>query len=295
MFELAYHTLQSDFEVPLPPNFASQITKVLLSNIGNRVQEQGVVSETKILQVTTALLTDLDHNLKQHDDSDEYAKMASALFIRLSDMLPQSLKMLAAQERTTMNCQIQSDVAALLAMLLQIIDEVPTYDEGIFVNRGGSLIRRVYRSCLKIGITDATGSQRNISRLSLKLIRHLLLKSSDETAHLKVLCSQLSVPSPDEVFSMAVSHSKFQLAMSFQDGQSGSPDDSLRVELVQMLITCVSLAPELVNVDDQVNRSILAGFNAGLGKVDRMICKFYCGLNGISSTVSKHASCSVHR
>ena len=285
MFELVHHVLQSHSEVLLPGNFLAEMTTALLSN--------KVASEVNVLRMGIALLVDGGHGKRRIHDKDAYGKMGSAIFLCLSALLPASLKRVAEQHMGKMGCPDQSDVSFPLCMVVQLIEMVDHYDDGVLLDRGPSFIRRVYRSCLKTGISDVAGPGQHSYKLCLRLIRHLLLKTFGDSPPLKVLGSQLSSPSPDEVFSMVVSHSKFQSAMSFRDLDSCESDDSLRLELTELLTTCVKLAPDLVEVDADVNYSILAGFNASLSDVDVAIRRFYFILKDLSSKVRKASSMHI--
>jgi hypothetical protein len=243
-------------------------------------------TEVKVYRIGIGLLKCLEPCLTSPDDRLASGRLASALLVRLCEILPGSLVSRSRVKKRHEGGRQVLDASITLDMLFEIIGKAEHYDDAIFLRTSPTLMRRLFRACLKSGITEEGGLQRRLAISSLRLVHLILSKATHESTPLNVLGTTLSLPSADEVFTMTTSHSKFQAVISLRDLEQR--DEEITLEIVQLLLLCVTLSPNTIATDTAVNMALLAGFDAGLGEVDTVIRRFYNALDVSRSEVSEY-------
>jgi hypothetical protein len=261
--------LKSLENLPHTVTLATDITEILLSPSDDSVRDFGWSTEEKFYQLALSLLQLPGSSFESQGGSSVKGRLASALFVRLCEIIPQSLKYHADAKKGERGAHAQLDPRVVFTWLNVMIDNVSRYDADIFAGRGPSFIHGLVRGCLKRGVTDEAGIDECIPMMALKLVRKIITSVSDRSAPLMVLEACLSLPSPSEIFDMTVSHSKFQSSLALDKN-----NDSAILELVRLLLCCVSLSPDIV-VHENVWKSLFSGYGAGLGKLDTTMRRFF--------------------
>ncbi len=202
----------------------------------------------------------LDHLEAGGKEQDELGKhLRSELFYFLFAALPVLMKKKTSLRPT----KIKSDLA--LMWLLRLVKENPN---DILSRKIEPLMyQKVCRVCLKQGIT-AGNDDENVSMLSLKFIGLLLkLVKNDPSV------SPVS-PTARDVFEMIVSHSKFELLFADTEMGEGSSDtiiSELRENVLKLLISCILISDEDIQIESNVWKAIFSSFNAGISHTDVLI------------------------
>jgi hypothetical protein len=223
--------------------------------------------------------------LKSPDNLLSSGKLSSALLVHLCEILPGLLVSRSKVKKRHGSGRQVLDASLAFEILYEIISKAEHYDDAIFLRTSPTLMRRLFRACLKSGITEESGLQRHLALSSLRLV-HLILSKTTHDSPLNVLGATLSLPSADEVFTMTTSHSKFHAVLSLRDSEQR--DEEITLEIVQLLLLCVTLSPNTIVPDTAVNKALLAGFDAGLGEVDTTIRRFYNAFDVSRSDVSEY-------
>lgn len=121
--------------------------------------------------------------------------------------------------------------------------------------------KKLCRAGLKQGIHD-NSVETEIAAASLKLVGVVIQRCVAENSQL----THFTAPNPTEVFEMASSHSKFTAMVSREKTMERSDID--RIELFQLLHTCLKLSEETISLDDKWWSALFSAFNAGLDGAD---------------------------
>ena len=131
-------------------------------------------------------------------------------------------------------------------------------------------VRGCIISCLKSGINGPNGvDDSGVASQCLRLVRAMVTNSS--------FCD---IFSPGQIHQMIISHSMFRAAMIVSPQQIRDATSCQALELSRLLITCVSLANEKIQVDKETWQVICEGYNAGVnahGKSLRRLMYLYIG------------------
>jgi hypothetical protein len=243
-------------------------------------------TEAKVYRICIGLLRHLESGLKSPDNRLSSGRLSSALLVRLCEILPGLLVSRSKVKKRHESGWQVLDASIAFEILFEIISKAEHYDDAIFLRTSPTLMRRLFRACLKSGIIEESGLQRRLALSSLRLVQLILSKTTHDSAPLNVLGATLSLPSADEVFTMTTSHSKFHAVLSLRDSEQR--DEEITLEIVQLLLLCVTMSPNTIVPDTAVNKALLAGFDAGLGEVDTIIRRFYNSFDVSRSKVSDY-------
>jgi hypothetical protein len=200
----------------------------------------------------------------QGDDSYENSKrgwFTSALMQLCSD-LPKALRSFHradAEEK-----RVGSDVVLKSLNLLQFILtstelSLPVDQETIVC------LGIVLKTCLKHGITDQS-PEWAITAACLRLARLTL----GQMEKIGGLSDAVQVPtiSARIVFRMVVTHSKFHVALASKASKDKTASVMMRLELIRLLICCVSMARAEISFDRTLWSTLLSTFDAGVTAFD---------------------------
>jgi len=200
--------------------------------------------------------------LKANDmQSEELSKrLSSELFYFLFASLPKVLKKNALHKSTT----LPSDL--VLTWLIHLINENSDH----FFSRKieTSVSQKVCRACLKHGVAAGNDADK-VPTLSLHFMGLLMMK----VLH-KDFSGTPANPTAEEVFHMIVSHSKFE--QLFTDVENEEVDMSTtkskaKEYILKLMITCVMISINDIEIKPVVWKVIFASFNAGLSHIDILI------------------------
>lgn len=202
----------------------------------------------------------LDHLKATDKQSEDLSKqLSSELFYFLFAALPKILKKNSPQTPTT----LPSDL--VLTWLIRLIEE---NSDDLFSRKiETSTYQKVCRACLKHGV--AAGNNDKVPTLSLHFMGLLLTKLLHKD------CSVTpATPTAKDVFDMIVSHSKFE--QLFTDAENKEEDmlttkSKAKGHILRLMITCVMISTNDIQIEPVVWKVIFASFNAGLGHIDILI------------------------
>ena len=191
---------------------------------------------------------------------DEQTKeLSSELFCFLFAALPVIMKKNVLQKAR----RLQSDL--VLTWLIRLIRKNSDHLDLSKIEK--SIYQKVSRVCLKHGVAVGYDDE-NIPMLSLQFMALLI-----ERMHKDCPASPTS-PTAREVFEMVVSHSKFK--QLFTDVESGIEDTitagpKAKDHVIKLMITCVTISSEDIQIKSDVWKIIFASFNAGISHGDVLI------------------------
>jgi hypothetical protein len=201
-------------------------------------------------------------------------RLTGTLFALLCEWLPHTYKHQGAPDL---------DHITVLTWLVSLLQDVDEYDIEVLKEMKPSLIQKVFRSCLKHGISESTEDTEG-STMSLKLVRLLLVRMFGSQSQRQMLKEYFPNPSPAEVFAMLTSHSKFPLMLSRSvETPKGGCD---RLELVRLMLCCVILSPDEIAIESSTWTALYSAFNAGLGEIDTAIRQIFSASCSLQSQVS---------
>lgn len=201
-------------------------------------------------------------------------RLSSTLFFRCIEWLPYTHKI---KEAPNDDCIDTDIVLAWLATLCDIRD----FDLAVLRSINAPLIEKVFRSCLKYGITFYEKKPVTSSR-SLKFVAEFVTRLSDPNTPFSSLKDHwLLIPLTD-IFNMLTSHSLFAALLS----TSADDQNGVKLELVRLMSCCVTRSSEGVIMGMDVWCALFASFNAGLGELDTAIRKLFYACYDVLPEVS---------
>jgi hypothetical protein len=269
------------------------LTRVCLSLSEGSMHISSPSGEADLLQIGVEILKASNASFDSVGESDLKKQLRSALFCHLLELIPRCLKQ--HYGKRSGSTHVTQDPLNLFGLIFDMIDEVEGYDDGIFIDSGSTSLQRMIRSCLKYGIADDIVSDKDqqIRSSSLKLIRKILTEVSCPSSSPKAFFGSATLPPASDVFKMVVSHSKFQSVISHNGDDTF---DSLRLELIELLLCCISLSPEGIDMESSVFKTLISGFGAGLGQVDTALRRVFIAYSQseIQSKVSRFGRLHGH-
>ncbi len=202
----------------------------------------------------------LEHVKTVGQRSDNQANtLASEFFSFLFATLPVILKKNSTRRPT----KIRSDL--VLEWLIRIVKENSNHLDLSKIEQ--SVIQKVCRVCLKHGIAAGNDEQK-VPLLSLHFMG-LLMELMTKHGYSAPL-----VPTCRDVLDMIVSHSKFEKL--FTNGNDSEKDttatgETTKQHVLRLMITCVMLSTENIEIRSDVWRLIFTSFNAGMTCTDILI------------------------
>jgi hypothetical protein len=113
-------------------------------------------------------------------------------------------------------------------------------------------------------------------------VRNLLQALHRESSSLERLMFTQRIILASQIFDMVTTHSKFQAAIAQTDA---NPENRLKVETVLLLETCLSMTDQ-VRFDEEVWRSFLAAFDAGVSQTDIVLRRLLSCYQKLAPAVS---------
>lgn len=192
--------------------------------------------------------------------NEDISLLLSHAFVRSCKILSRLLKGFARNRQTSTS----SLLLTATSMISNILDKTLNQDT---VSHFLNAIDKSIVTCLKHGITEADDKLScQVSGECLKVVSRILNVSQ---------CNNftLSEFTPGQIHSMVVSHSSFQRALSNQVSYQSSKSDDVtqQIELIRLLILCVSLDARHINVDESQLSSILSVYTASTDNIDRLL------------------------
>jgi hypothetical protein len=267
------------------------LTKVCLSLSEGSMHISSPSAEADLLQIGVEILKSSNASFDSVDEIDAKKRMRSALFCHLLELIPRCLKQHYGKRFGSTH--VTQDPLKLFGLIFDMIDKVDGYDDGTFIDSGSTSLQRMIRSCLKYGISDVivSDNDQQIRSSSLKLIRMILTEVSSPSSSLKAFFGSATSPPAADVFKMVVSHSKFQSVISHNGDDTF---DGLKLELIKLLLCCLSFSPEGIDMESNVWKTLISGFGAGLGQVDTALRRVFItySQSAIHSKVSSFRPCA---
>lgn len=185
-------------------------------------------------------------------------------FLRCCKLLPRLLKSFIR------NAQVKVPTSFLPLMLMShmscLLKSGTSFDRDT-VSSCSNVIDKAVVSCLKYGIVDA--EEQYMCSLTGKCLKTVscILKAS--------LTNNICLVSftPGQIHSMVISHSSFQKAIldKAYHVKGAHNDVTQQIELIRLLIVCISLDAQNIKVDNATIMTILSAYNASTNKVDRTL------------------------
>jgi hypothetical protein len=248
------------------------LTKVCLSLSEGSMHISSPSAEADLLQIGVEILKASNASFDSVGESDAKKQLRSALFCHLFELIPRCLKQHYGKRFGSTH--VTQDPLHLFGLIFDLIEKVEGYDDDTFIDSGSTSLQRMIRSCLKYGIADAIVSDKDqqIRSSSLKLIRIILTEVSSPSSSLKAFFGSAILPPAADVFKMVVSHSKFQSVISHSGDDTF---DVLKLELIELLLCCLSFSTEGIDIDASIWKTLISGFGAGLGQVDTALRRVF--------------------
>jgi hypothetical protein len=267
------------------------LTKVCLSLSEGSMHISSPSAEADLLQIGVEILKASNPSFDTVGESDLKKQLRSALFFHLVELIPRCLKQHYGKRFGSTH--VIHDPLNLFGLIFDMINKVEGYEDGTFIDSGSTSLQRMIRSCLKYGIADAIVSDKDqqIRSSSLKLIRVILTEVSSPSSSSTPFVGSATVPPAADVFKMVVSHSKFQSVISHNGDETF---DVLKLELIELLLCCLSFSPEGIEMESSVFKTLISGFGAGLGQVDTALRRVFIAYSqsAIHSHVSTFGPCA---
>ena len=222
-----------------------------------------------------------------------FSKMLrSLLFRRLCMLLPGSLKGYNNRKQDAPNSKKSrlSPFTILVSLFNIGISKPDLFDRKTILDSSNDIQRTVI-ICLKNGIVN--DNRNKISSVCLRLVRIFIVALSEPNT---LFANIINVA---QIHMMIVTHSSFQATLTLKTNQN---DDSIQqetdihniytkndsyftrnwglkslewykikainLELTNLLISCVSMAQENIDIDDSTSERVLLAYNAGVDEMD---------------------------
>lgn len=244
----------------LAMEMAEFLTGTDCNNILNKTNATALVA---FLQATSSINATLDGG--NQSQSTIHQTLHTGLFVRLCELLPRALrKTNKAMEENRTNEII--DPSFVIKMLLPLANKFGSFDMTQVASFDSGSTAAALRACLKYGMTECSSSSfTEIASQCLRLARSLVLSVPSEGSK--------GFPPPSAVYEMIVSHSHF--AESLQGSLDDDASESRKLELVHLLLACVSLSKSPINFETDVWNALFGAYGAGLSATDSALRRIF--------------------
>lgn len=185
--------------------------------------------------------------------------LLTCAFTRCCKLLPRLLKSFARD-----NLSSTASLAALADVVIRILDRASCFDKELLSSYSDTIDKSMV-ACLKYGIMEADDQTACfIYGKCLKIVGRLLQTGSTN--------EPLASFTAGQIHSMVTSHSSFQKAVSkkmYQPEKASS--ETQQLELIRLLILCVSIDGKRVKVDADTWVLILSAYDASMSDADRLL------------------------
>lgn len=216
--------------------------------------ENGLRTETIEDNIHLIHLVDCVHKVKE----DETLLLTRA-FLRGCKLLTKLLKSYSRNKQKSISLLL----GTLMGEFTSLLERISAFDQGI-VSSCSDTIDKAIIACLKYGLLEAEDqSTSGINEECLKFVRSIVRASS----------VSLGSFSPGQIHAMAISHSSFQRTVSGEISKELGSSDAVtqQSELIRLLISCVSLDADHVQVTSDTWVTILSAYNASTCDIDRLL------------------------
>lgn len=246
---------------------ATKVTEIMKEeSFGTLLKNLGLPSFLSFLRGTMNLRYSIPTN------NDEQicikAKLSVAMYEHLCQAYPRIMRKHLKAHVESRGMTDAVDPTVIISCLSSLLLDFPRFDKKSVLNTSSDCNTTLLRTCLKHGVAavEMGNIDPEISASCLRLSRQIVVAFS---------ASSLSrtLPPISEIFAMVVSHSQFiaSILECFKDEKLGAP----KLELVRLLLACVSLAPAAIDLPSPVWATLLAGYDAGVGETDRSLRRLF--------------------
>ena len=194
------------------------------------------------------------------ETKEDQSLLLTHAFLRSCKILPKLLKSFARNNQSSSSYLLSTVISKMSYILKKTLSQD-------ILSLSLNTIDKSIVTCLKYGISEAEDTLTcQVHGECLKLVC-LILSASQCNKYV------LSEFTAGQIHSMIVSHSSFQRALSNQvyDKSSSSNDVTQQTELIRLLILCVSLDSQHINVDVATLSNILSVYTASTGDIDQLL------------------------
>lgn len=249
-------------------NLAYKIANALKSPnlMKSTLRKIDISTQVSLFRVALVLKDVMDET----NDAQSRAKsiLSTALFVRLNEILPRSLKkyIKAAEEDFLVGEVLEP--AMIIDWLCTLVGEFPSFDMECLASLNPKCASASLRACLKYGMINFEGIEAfaGITPDCLKLARELVLGIAPGLS-----LSQAGpddFPTTSEVYEMVVSHSNFFEAL---EAPGGGPGGARKLEMLRLLLSCVSLSKTTIVFDTVVWEALFRTYRAGVNAADHCL------------------------
>ena len=175
--------------------------------------------------------------------------------VLLIDAVPQALKSVFKSSN-----EEEGNISFSTSLLLQCMHAMESCESDFFVLLPLK-VDLILKSCLKFGISNASGAIAKLRSTCLKMVRVMLCTACQpERGRLQLSSTLLH---PGNIWTLVLSHSKFTDAILPPEGVSNTDMECATEELVNLLVCCASLSSEALHVEKSVLESLLVAYKGG--------------------------------
>jgi len=185
-----------------------------------------------------------------------------ALFDFLFGSLPKILKKNSSDAPT----EVPSNL--VLSWLIRLVQDAKNHGNILLKEVDPSDSHKACRACLKHGVAPVNDAD-EVPILCLRLIGLLLRTQTNDGNY-----ASASVPSPSEVFSMVVSHSKFDPLFTEEENSEEDRINSkakVKEYVLRLMITCNTISIDDIEINPSTWKVVFASFGAGVRSADMLI------------------------
>lgn len=255
-------------------NALSEEIAFLLTNSMFHDEFEKMHFETRLSFLRAAMLTGASIDERDSSQHSLQQRLESGLFVRLCELLPRALRKTIKSMPTTYSSKEVVNPLFLIELLLPLTTKFSTFDLRLLDTWDSKCLASSLRACLKYGMAEPTSAFfSEVASVCLRLARSLLIGIPLSAAD--------TLPSPTVVFEMIVSHSRFSEALIDDSSANGCQ----KLELVNLMLACSSLAKSPINIGADVWKILFRSYGASLNAPD-------CSLRRLFHVLSKRQSVS---
>lgn len=198
-------------------------------------------------------------------------------------ILPRSLR--KRGQRKACGKPLEHDPTCILDKLISVLSLEDELDTQMLVSES-RVITNAIVSCLKNGVIADDDA---VSAYCLRVIRAFLTAAQITLTLRELVSTDDSIMKVSNIYSMITSHSQFSAALNSVSGNASTAVDeesqdsklyadaknksvnSVGIELLQLLLYCVSMGKGAIIIDRDTQCSLLAAYSGGTRSSDRYI------------------------
>uniref|UniRef100_A0A7S2LSX0 URB1 C-terminal domain-containing protein n=1 Tax=Leptocylindrus danicus TaxID=163516 RepID=A0A7S2LSX0_9STRA len=219
----------------------------------------------------------------QNDQTSSQKELRSFLLVNLCIILPRSLR--KRGQRKPCGKPVEHDPEDILGKLIFILSSKEELENKMFLSQTKTITNAIV-SCLKKGVVSEDDV---VSASCLRVTRAFLTAAQVSLPLYELASTEDSIFKVSHIYSMITSHSQFSAALHSvgrnpsvnERNESGEKRDIVNaknesinnagIELLQLILYCVSMGKGSILIDDETRRSILVAYNGGTRTSDRYI------------------------